>query len=170
MRLLRYLSVGVANTLAGLLVIYTCKWALGTGDVLANLFGYGVGMLVGFQLNKKWTFGHAGDYWASLLRYLGVLACAYLANLATVLYAIEGLGIDGYLAQPLGIVPYTLIGYLGSRYFAFSRPARLASTQAARRRSGSSSTENPVDRAGASGTKGCSDIGLSGPGEIAPRQ
>jgi putative flippase GtrA len=125
-RLLRYLSVGVANTLVGLLVIYACKWALGTDDALANLIGYGVGILLGFHVNKKWTFGHEGDYWTSLLRYLGVLACAYLANLVTVLYAIEGLGIDGYLAQPLGIVPYTLIGYLGGYYFAFSRPGTAA--------------------------------------------
>ena len=121
-RVVRYLAVGVANTVAGLLVIYVGKWVFGAGDVSANMIGYGVGIMLGFQMNKRWTFGHVGDYWPSLLRYLAVLACAYLANLATVLYAIDVLNLNGYLAQALGIGPYTLIGYLGSRNFAFSKP------------------------------------------------
>jgi putative flippase GtrA len=119
MHLARYLVVGMANTLTGLLVIYACKWMLGAGDVSANMVGYGVGILLGFQLNKKWTFSHGGDYLHSLLRYCMVLACAYLVNLATVLYSITAMDLNSYLAQALGIGPYTLIGYLGSRYYAF---------------------------------------------------
>lgn len=118
--MIRYLAVGVVNTVTGLLVIYACKWLAGAADVSANLIGYGVGILLGFQLNKRWTFKHRGDYWRSMLRYIGVLAIAYFANLATVLYAIAALRIDSYLAQALGIFPFTLIGYLGSRYFVFS--------------------------------------------------
>lgn len=120
--LVRYLAVGVANTLAGLLVIYTCKWVFGAGDISANMIGYGVGILLSFQMNKRWTFGHLGGYWQSLLRYFAVLVCAYLVNLATVLYSIDVLKLNGYLAQALGIGPYTLIGYMGSRYFVFSKP------------------------------------------------
>ena len=122
MPVIRYLAVGAANTLVGLSVIYACKWLAGLGDVASNLIGYGVGILLGFQLNKKWTFDHQGSYLPSLLRYLAVLGCAYVANLATVLYSIDVLGLNSYLAQALGIGPYTLIGYLGSRHFAFSKP------------------------------------------------
>jgi len=121
-RVVRYLAVGTLNTVTGLLVIYSCKWLAGFGDVTSNLIGYGVGILLGFQMNKKWTFDHQGSYLPSLLRYLAVLSCAYIANLATVLYSINVLGLDSYLAQALGIGPYTLIGYLGSRHFAFSKP------------------------------------------------
>lgn len=119
MPLIRYLTVGIANTFTGLSIIYACKWLAGLGDVSANMIGYGIGILVGFQLNKRWTFDHQGSYWPSLLRYLLVLACAYVVNLATVMYLIKILNVNSYLAQALGIGPYTLIGYLGSRHFAF---------------------------------------------------
>src|SRR5512139_1279357 len=121
LRIVRYLAVGTLNTLTGLLVIYACKWPAGFGDVTSNLIGYGVGILLGFQLNKKWTFDHQGSYLPSLVRYLAVLCCAYVVNLATVLYSINVLGLNSYLAQALGIGPYTLIGYLGSRHFAFPK-------------------------------------------------
>jgi len=122
MHIVRYLAVGAVNTLVGLSIIYACKWLAGLGDVASNLIGYGVGILLGFQLNKKWTFDHQGSYLPSLMRYLAVLACAYVANLVTVLYFINVMGLNGYLAQALGIGPYTLIGYMGSRHFAFSKP------------------------------------------------
>lgn len=121
MALFRYLAVGMVNTLVGLLTIYSCKWLAGIGDVSANMIGYGVGILVGFQLNRNWTFDHQGSYWPSLLRYVTVLASAYVANLATVMYLINSLNLNSYLAQALGIGPYTLIGFLGSRYFAFPK-------------------------------------------------
>ena len=116
----RYLAVGAVNTLAGLLSYMPASgWRC--RDVSANMIGYSVGILLGFQLNKRWTFGHQGDYWQSMLRYIAVLAIAYLVNLAAVLYSSKCC--TQQLSCPsLGIVPFTLIGYLGSRYFAFPKP------------------------------------------------
>ena len=39
-------------------------------------------------------------------------------NLATVLVAIRG-GLDSYVAQALGIVPYTITTFIFSKYFVF---------------------------------------------------
>ena len=36
---IKFLGVGVANTLIGLSVIYATKWFLGAGDVIANATG-----------------------------------------------------------------------------------------------------------------------------------
>lgn len=120
-RFYRFLIVGLANTFTGLLIIYSCKWLLEMGDVSANMVGYGIGMLLGFLLNKLWTFSHIGRLWVALLRYLVVIACAYIFNLTTVLYAIGDLHLNSYLAQALGVIPYTAISYFGSRYFAFKK-------------------------------------------------
>ena len=48
-----------------------------------------------------------------------MLGVAYAANLATVLFANAHFYLNPYLSQALGIIPYTTIGFLGSRYFAF---------------------------------------------------
>jgi putative flippase GtrA len=126
-RLFRFLVVGFANTLVGLLVIFACKWLLGMGDISSNAAGYGVGILIGFLLNRQWTFEHKGKLAPAFLRYLAVLASAYLINLTLVLYAINGLHLNTYLAQALGVVPYTVINYLGSRFFAFQKTYHEAS-------------------------------------------
>ena len=118
----RFGIVGIANTILGLGIIYTLKASLGLNDAAANLIGYATAMMAGFLLNRRWTFGHRGNAYGAFARYLGVLACAYLANLATVMALIAWLSIDGYLAQAMGIIPYTLTSYAGARWIAFPTP------------------------------------------------
>ncbi|MGH8563178.1 MAG: GtrA family protein [Gammaproteobacteria bacterium] len=117
--LARFLGVGALNTFVGLGVIYACKRLLGFGDVLANVSGYAVGLTIGFMLNKHWTFGYTGNVRVAVLRFLAVLAIAYSMNLLCVLWAIRVAGIDGYVSQAIGVLPYTVIFYLGSRLYAF---------------------------------------------------
>ncbi len=120
----RFISVGVLNTLIGLSIIYAAKALLGLGDVAANLLGYGAGLCISFALNGWWTFDYRGPRGPALTRFLLVTAAAYGMNLLTVIAAIEMLGLNAYLAQALGIAPYTLTSYMGSKYFAFARPEK----------------------------------------------
>ena len=118
---LRFAAVGVASTLIVL--------ALKLGNVAANALGYAVGIIVSFFLNKHWTCSHAGRLIPAFGRFLGVIAVAYAANLGTVLVAVEGLGWNHYVAQALGVIPYTIVGYLGSRLVAFRGPGDVAILQ-----------------------------------------
>lgn len=120
-RIARFLAVGVLNTLVGLGVIYLCKWLLGMGDVAANVIGYVVGLVNSFAWNRRWTFNHSGAVLPAVLRFLLVFVTAYLLNLATVMTAIHGFGINSYVAHAIGILPYTAFFYLGSRWFVFRR-------------------------------------------------
>jgi putative flippase GtrA len=116
---IKFAVVGIANTVIGLFAIYMCKWLLGFDDALANISGYIIGLAVSYLLNRGWTFQHSGAALPALARFLLIFALAYLLNLATVLIAIHSLGVNSYLAQAIGIGPYTVLFYLGSRYFAF---------------------------------------------------
>jgi len=120
----RYIVVGLANTLIGLFVIYMGLFAFGLGNVSANAVGYTVGILCSFALNKRWTFSHEGKALPAFIRFLVIVLLAYAANLATVLLAADVLGWNRYVAQGLGVVPYVVVGYVGSRLFAFRSPAR----------------------------------------------
>lgn len=123
----RFLSVGMVNMLVGLLVIYACKWLFQAGDVLANAIGYACGLCTSFALNSRWTFDYRGPQLPALVKFLVVAAVAYAMNLATVLLAIHWAGLNDYLAQALGIPPYTLTTYLASKFIVFRRspPARV---------------------------------------------
>jgi putative flippase GtrA len=115
----RFLSVGAVNTLVGLLVIFAGKAFFGLGDVAANAVGYAVGVLLSFRLNSRWTFGYQGAQWPAFAKFLVITAVAYAANLLTVLVAIRYLGVNAYLAQAMGVPPFTLTTYLASKYLVF---------------------------------------------------
>ncbi|MCG8506015.1 MAG: GtrA family protein [Sphingomonadales bacterium] len=117
----RFLIVGLANTFAGLAIIYAAKYFAGAGDVVANAIGYGVGLAVSFVLNKSWTFAHSGDNIRTVGRFLSAFAVCYLLNLATVLGLISLANVDPYIAQALGIPPYTVSFFLFSRYWIFKK-------------------------------------------------
>jgi len=122
----RFLIVGVANTLVGLGTMYGAMYFLDLHIVYANILGYAIGIVQSFVLNKTWTFGSSDHALISFLRFVLVLAVAYAANLATVVFLNALLDVNPYLSQALGIVPYTAIGFLGSRYFVFRNQRRVA--------------------------------------------
>ena len=115
----RFLGVGVVNTVVGLLVIFACRGLVGLSDALANLIGYAIGLSVSFTLNRRFTFRHQGAALPAMARFAAVITVAYAFNLITVLALIGLAGFNPYLAQTLGIVPYTVTSYFGSWYFVF---------------------------------------------------
>ena len=56
-------------------------------------------------------------YWGLLL----IFVLAYLFNLVTVLICINFINLDSYFSHALGVPAYTIIGYLGNRYFVFKK-------------------------------------------------
>jgi putative flippase GtrA len=122
----RYLLVGVLNTSVSLGVIYVAMDLAGINYAVANLIGYALGVLMSFFLNKYWTFNErSSKSVAQFGRFVLVVLVAYCCNLATVALLIPAFAHRRILAQALGVIPYTAIGYLGSRFFVF----RQASTR-----------------------------------------
>lgn len=115
----KFALVGVANTLAGLAVIYLCKALFQINDVAANVVGYSVGLLLSFALNRSWTFRFRGAMGSTFMRFVLVILVGYALNLVTVLFALDILRMNGYLAQALGVPLYAVSTYLGCRYFVF---------------------------------------------------
>ena len=115
----KFLSVGVVNTIAGLLIIYTAKWFFHLGDIAANACGYSVGLLISFFLNSRWTFAYAGPQLGALVKFLLVALVAYAVNLLTVLTAVHYFELNGYVAQAAGIPPFTLTSFVLNKFLVF---------------------------------------------------
>ncbi len=118
--LVKFASVGVINTILGLVIIYTLKWSLNWGDASANLAGYMVCIILGFVLNGRWTFGKSALKPRHLLGYLLVVVVAYLMNLCTVLLSIKVLYVPGDYAQLVGVPVFTLTSFMLNKMFVFS--------------------------------------------------
>ncbi len=120
MKPLRFVIVGIFNTVIGLAIIFAAKALFSFGDLPSNVLGYGVGLLVSFFLNRNWTFQYNGKVLPACLRFGIAVALAYSLNLATVFGLRDGAGINSYLSQAAGVIPYTVFFYLASRYYVFS--------------------------------------------------
>jgi len=117
----RFGMVGVINTLAALSIIYLLMFWLFVDPVPANAVGYAVGVAISFSLNRKWTFGDTDDLKRTLPRYILVLIVAYIANLCVLIFCLTALNTNSYLSQPIGMAVYTVVNFLGSRYYTFGR-------------------------------------------------
>ena len=116
----RYLIVGLFSTAITLTIIYSLKWTVNLSDVYANIFGYIVGLIFNFNVNKNWTFNYNNITQSIYFKFLLVSAIAYFANLTVVLICINNLYINSYISHALGVPAYTVLGYLGNRFFVFN--------------------------------------------------
>lgn len=126
---IKFVLVGAVNTLLGMGVIFIAWHFFDFGDLAANLLGYAVGFLCSYALNRFWTFSDRSPLTRSFGRFALVCAVAYAANLI-VLFGMRGaMGAESFMPHVAGSVVYTIVGYIGSRLFAFRKvpAAALAS-------------------------------------------
>lgn len=118
--LVKFISVGILNTLLSVVVIFSLKYFANISDLLANAIGYTVGLSCSFILNKRWTFNHSDHVLSTILKFLLVFAVSYLFNLVTVLSMIK-FGSNPYFAHLAGIPIYSVLFYIGSRHYVFTK-------------------------------------------------
>lgn len=119
-QLFRYTLAGGLNTAIGFAVIIGLLGA-GIKDVPANAFGYAVGLLVSFFVNRSWTFSKTKNPDArEISMFLATFAIAYGVNLAIVLVG-QSLGFGGNpLLHLTGVIAYSAVGFLFARNFVYS--------------------------------------------------
>lgn len=123
LRLFRFGLAGLANSAVGWAVIFAGVWA-GLSDFAANAAGFGVGLVLSFTLNRRFTFGVTGAVKGrEVARFLAAFAVAYGANLAVLVAARSMLGEGNALAQLPAIAAYVVIFFLLSQFFVFRTSA-----------------------------------------------
>lgn len=116
-RIGRFSLAGVVNSLVGYVVIYAAMW-LGLGPLWANVAGYGVGLLVAYQLSLRFVFRRSGPDRARVVRFLVTFAIAYLLNLLVLRQSLAW-GVHPYIAQLVAAVPYLACMFLLSQFWVF---------------------------------------------------
>lgn len=114
----RFPIVGLINTVIGLFVIYLFKY-IGFDDVKSNFIGYSCGIMVSFFLNKNWTFSHEGSNFIAALKFSVVTIVAYISNLSVVIFLLNVVEVNGFLAQAAAVPVYAVMTYFGYRRFVF---------------------------------------------------
>ena len=123
--MLRFLLVGVVNTLVGAGIMFLLYNLAGCSYWLISAANYIVGGVVSYFLNKYYTFKNTERSWKQVLRFaLNVAVCWLLAYGIAKPLALRLLaGFDEKLqtnaAMLAGLCLYTALNYLGQRFFAF---------------------------------------------------
>jgi putative flippase GtrA len=118
---MKFLLVGVLNTLTGLAAIYAVMYLTPLDPLTANAIGYVVGLAISFTLNSIWTFKSTNPAKHSLPKYILCAVIAYLLNLATLTLALNTLNINPYIAQLYGIVIYSAFMFTACKLFIFKK-------------------------------------------------
>lgn len=124
----RFLLVGVINTIIGLSFMYLFLNFLHFSYWISTFVGNTIGAVVSYFLNKSFTFKSSTGYLLSSLKFMIViLSCyflAYVLGLELVTSMLNHLEysndtVEKNLAILFGTGFYTILNYIGQRYFVF---------------------------------------------------
>ncbi|WP_434006878.1 GtrA family protein [Paenibacillus konkukensis] len=130
----RYVLVGMINTLLTLCVVFILVNVFHVNILISNIFGYVIGLINSFILNKRFTFESKDDSLRSFAKFLivfiGSFCISYYCGKLFAKLSFEFF--KGYLLKYnesyeinfsilLTNVIYTLIGFVANKKFTFNR-------------------------------------------------
>lgn len=124
---LKFLMVGVLNTLVGMAIMFGLYNLAGWSYWPASLANYVLASILSFFLNRHFTFQSRERGWRPVLRFaLNILVCYAVAYgiakpLVRLIFAGAGEKIRDNLAMLAGMCLFTLLNYVGQKFFAFRK-------------------------------------------------
>ena len=121
---MKYVVVGLGSNLV-LFLLYLALTAKGMGHLLAMTLVYALGVVIGFALNRSWTFAHKGQWSPAMVRYVIAYILGYCFNLCMLFLLVN---VMGFLHQPSqgGLILLTAVFlFLLQKYWVFKDPLRV---------------------------------------------
>lgn len=130
---IKFIAVGVINTLVTLITIFVCK-NLGVNPWVSNAIGYVAGVINSFLWNKMWVFHSSGRNSMEVVRFgVGFLLCYGLQlactwtltkpmGLGEIEWEVMGFAFTGYAVATLfGMCVYTIANFIFNRIVTFRK-------------------------------------------------
>ena len=124
-KLLRFLIVGVINTLVGSAIMFGLYNLAHCSYWFSSAANYVLTSILSFFLNKYFTFKNKEQSLSQVLRFVVNIAACYLAAygvakpLCRLLLAGASVTVRDNVSMLVGMVIFTGLNYLGQRFFAF---------------------------------------------------
>ena len=124
-KLLRFIIVGVINTLVGMAIMFGLYNLAGASYWASSAANYVLTSILSFFLNKYFTFRNHENSWSQVLRFvLNIAVCYLLAYgiakpLCIRLLANARESVRDNVSLFVGMVLFTGFNYFGQRLFAF---------------------------------------------------
>jgi putative flippase GtrA len=124
----RFIIVGIVNTIVGLSVMYLLLHALGLSYWMSTFLGNSIGACVSYTLNRNFTFNSQNSLPKSMIRFVIVILCCYFIsydlgkNLVVWLLKANDIfnpKLNTDLAVLVGTGLYTVLNYFGQKLIVF---------------------------------------------------
>lgn len=130
---IRFLLVGVVNTIVGLSAMYFFLHALTLSYWMSTFFGNIIGAVVSYFLNRSFTFKSNAAVGSSMVRFAAVILVCYFLSYYVgqklafwVLHQISFISSKyaSDIAILFGTGIYTITNYIGQRMFVFQNKSK----------------------------------------------
>lgn len=125
--LLKFLMVGVINTLVGTGTMFALYNLVGFSYWVSSAANYLVGGIVSFFLNKYFTFQNKISSFRQVLLFAANTALCWLISygiakpLVLLLLSVQSVAVQENIAMLTGMCLYTGLNYLGQRFIVFAQ-------------------------------------------------
>lgn len=123
-RIFRFIVIGTMNALIMALVVWLMMESLSfEGDYLvANITAYMIAQINNFIWCKYWIFPtekRKNSVWKQILFFCSAFGVAYTAQFLFLVLLVEGLDVNEYLAQFLGLFIYGGVNFMVNKKITF---------------------------------------------------
>ena len=123
----KFILVGIINTLFGTAIMFVFYNVFHLSYWLSSASNYFFGSILSYFLNKYFTFKYKERNWSVIGRFVLNISVCYLVAYGIAkpltMHLLEGMSvtIQENAAMLVGMVLFTLLNYLGQRFFAFKK-------------------------------------------------
>ena len=121
-RIFRFAVIGTLNALITAFVIWLMMDELSYDYIPANITAYIVAQIHNFIWSKYWIFpieNKKNNIWKQMLFFCSAFGLAYTAQFLFLVLLVEGLDVNEYLAQFLGLFIYGGANFLANKKLTF---------------------------------------------------
>jgi putative flippase GtrA len=123
MQLLKYLVVGLLNTLVGYGIFFILVHFLQVTPEIANAISYILALSLAFMLNKIYVFRDDVVISRAISKFLLAFTLAFSINQLVLIFFYRFLGFTAEISQLPAMLSYTLFFYVLNKHFVFSGSA-----------------------------------------------
>lgn len=123
-RIFRFIVIGTMNALIMALVVWLMMREMSfEGDyMVANVTAYIIAQIHNFIWCKYWIFPvekRKNNVWKQILFFCSAFGVAYTAQFLFLILLVEGLDVNEYLAQFLGLFIYGVANFIANKKITF---------------------------------------------------
>lgn len=119
-QLYRFIIVGLLNTTINYSVFYSL-FIVGIDYKISGALGFICGGILGFFLNRAWTFNASVKGVKIIIKYILIQLVSLLGHSSSQIAAVELFSIHEYLSQIIGIMVSMSLNFIFLKIYVFSR-------------------------------------------------